>query len=181
MAAKRVGEDWAERDLDTLLELAWAAIQESTRCHDADCPLAALVMLASAFEATLLGMVIAHEDGLRADNAWPPSPSRMHLSELARLAGQRGWMTEDSVGETVEVLNDARTMAAHPGPYVRGIRQMEDDYDLRAPEGYAASLDIVMRAAQQLSGAHAWATPGGEPAVLGVFRRAAVERRSQGS
>ena len=99
----------------------------------------------------------------------------------ARLAGQRGWLAEDSIWETVEVLNDARTMAAHPGAYVRGIRQMEDDYDLRAPEGYAASLDIVMRATQQLSDTHASATLSGEPAVLGVFRRAAVERRSQGS
>ncbi len=94
MAAKRVDEDWAERDLDTLLELAWVGIQESTRCHDADCPLAALVMLASAFEATLLGVVIAHEDSLRADNAWPGHPSHMHLSELARLAGQRGWLAD---------------------------------------------------------------------------------------
>jgi hypothetical protein len=181
MAAKRVDEDWAERDLDTLLELAWAAIQESTRCHDSGCPLAALVMLASAFEATLLGMVIAHQDGLRGDKEWPHSPSRMHLSDLARLAGQRGWLAEDSVSETVEVLNDARTMAAHPGAYVRGMRQVQDDYDLRAPEGYAASLDIVMRATQQLSDAHASVSPSGEPAVLGVFRRAAVERRSQGS
>jgi hypothetical protein len=29
MAAKRVDKGWAEQDLDTLLELAWAAIKES--------------------------------------------------------------------------------------------------------------------------------------------------------
>jgi len=179
MAAKRVDEDWAERDLDMLLEFAWVAIQESTRCRDAGCPLAALVMLASAFEATLLGMIVAQEDGLRSGSAWPSRPSRMHLRDLAELAGRRGWLAEDSVGETVEVLNDARTMAVHPGAYVRGIRQMEDDFDLTAPEGYAASLDIVMRATQQLSDVSTALT--GEPPVLRVFRRAAAEGRSRDS
>ena len=50
-----------------------------------------------------------------------------------------------------EVLNKARTMAAHPGAYVRGMRTAPADLDLRAVEGYGACYDIVMHVSQELS------------------------------
>jgi hypothetical protein len=154
MQAVRVDEDWSEQDLDMLLELAFANVAESQRCHEADCPLAAFVMLAAAFEATLLGMVIAHEDALRADGIWPIGASRKHLTELAGLAGERGWLTGEDVWGVVEVLNKARTMAAHPGAYVRGMRSAPADLDLRDSDGYRACLEIVVRATGQLRAAH---------------------------
>jgi hypothetical protein len=158
MASKCVDEDWAEQDLETLWEMALACIAESERCHEAGCPLAALVMLASAFEASLLGMVIAHEDALRADGAWPGAASHMHLTGLVRLAEKRGWLADESVWLAVAILNKVRTMAAHPGAYVRGIGQVPEQYDLRAPEGYAICLAIVRTASQQLSEADARTT-----------------------
>ena len=154
MSPKRVDEDWSEHDLDMLLELALTAVEESRRCHDASCPLAALVMLAASFEATLLGMVIAQEESLRADGAWPIGASHKHLTELARLADARGWLRGEAFWNTVEVLNKVRTMAAHPGAYVRGMRGAPADLDLRDSDGYRACLDIVLEATGQLREAH---------------------------
>ncbi len=137
-----------------LLDLAFRHTDESLKCHQAGCPLAALVMLAAAFEAVVLGMVIAHEDELRAADKWPIQPSRKHLSELTALAKDRGWLAEPATGQVVEVLNKARTVAAHPGAYVRVMRSAPEGLDFRAPEGYDACLDIVQRAGQQLRDAH---------------------------
>jgi hypothetical protein len=117
-----VDEWWSERDLDMLLELAFTDVAESVRCHEAGSPLAALVMLAAAFEATLLGMVLAHEQDLRADGKWPTGVSHLHLAELVALAEARRWLTDESAWQAVQVLNKARTMAAHPGAYIRGTR-----------------------------------------------------------
>jgi hypothetical protein len=109
---------------------------------------------AAAFEATLLGMVIAHEDALRANGMWPIGASYMHLTELARLAGERGWLTGEAGWGVVEVLNKARTMAAHPGAYVRGMRSASAELDLRDSDGYRTCLEIVVKATGQLSSAH---------------------------
>jgi hypothetical protein len=152
MGSQRPTEDWSVDDLDMLLALPFTHIEESQRCHRADCQLAALVMLAAAFESVLLGMVIAHEENLRADGQWPAQPSKMHLRELADLARKRGWLTDPATDQVVEVLNKARTMAAHPGAYVRGMRQAPD-LDLRVPEGYEVCHRIVVDACQQLSAA----------------------------
>lgn len=154
MALKRSDEDWSEHDLDMLLELAFAHVEESRRCHETGCALAALVMVAAAFEATLLGMVIANEGSLRADRAWPVGASMMHLTELAVLAAKNGWLEGDAVSDVVEVLNKARTMAAHPGAYVRGMRGAPPELDLRDGDGYRACLDIVVKATEQLRDAH---------------------------
>lgn len=154
MPSERVDEDWSELDLDMLLELVFANIEESRRCHEAGCPLAAFVMLAAAFEATLLGMVIAHEEALRADGMWPVGASHKHLTELARLAGRRGWLADDAVRGAVEVLSKARTMAADPGAYVRGMRSAPADLGLRDSDRYRACLEIVVEATRQLSAAH---------------------------
>jgi hypothetical protein len=149
MGSQRPVEDWSEDDLDMLLELPLAYVEESRRCHQTGCQLAALVMLAAAFESVLLGMVIAHEENLRADGQWPPQPSKVHLQELADLARKRLWLTDPAMDQVVGVLNKVRTMAAHPGAYVRGMRQVPD-LDLRVPEGYEACFDIVVDACEQL-------------------------------
>jgi len=49
--------------------------------------------------------------------------------------------------QVVEVLNKVRTMATHPGAYVRGIRQLPE-LDLRVPEGYEACHRIVVDACE---------------------------------
>jgi hypothetical protein len=54
--------------------------------------------------------------------------------------------------QVVELLNKVRTMAAHPGAYVRGMRQVRD-FDLRAPEGYEVCHRNVVNACEQLSAA----------------------------
>jgi hypothetical protein len=143
MRSQRPGEDWSEADLDMLLlELPRAHIDESMRCHQAGCRLAALVMLAAAMESVLLGMVIAQEEGLRADGRWPPRPSTVHLRELAGLAKERGWLTDPATDQVVTVLNKARTMAAHPGAYVRGIRQASASADCVAPAPSVLQADL---------------------------------------
>lgn len=154
MPSNHVDEDWSEADLDVLLDLAFANLEESRRCYEADCPLAAYVMLASAFEATLLSMVIANESRLRADKAWPVGASHLLLTDLVGRAGKQGWLDADATRRVVEVLNTARTMAAHPGAYVRGMRSAPSDLDLRDPDGYPACLDIVVNATEQLKDAH---------------------------
>ena len=58
-------EDWSEQDLDMLLDLAFLHADESVTCHQTGAPLAAMVLLAAAFEAVLLGMVIAQENHLQ--------------------------------------------------------------------------------------------------------------------
>src|SRR5262249_48164730 len=124
MASQRLTEEWSEDDLDVLLKLPTAHIDESRRCYQAGCRLAALVMLAAALEAVLLGMVIVHVENLRAGDQWSAEPSKMHLKQLADLARKRGWLTSPATDEVVELLNKVRTMAAHPGAYVRGMRQV---------------------------------------------------------
>lgn len=150
-------EDWSERDLEMLLQLAFKNVDESRRCYNAGCSLAALVMLAAGLEAALLGMVIAQEGTLRADGAWPPRPSRIHLSELTQLAATHGWLKGETVVSVTEVLNKARTMAAHPGAYVRGMRSAPPDLDLSDDAGYVACFEIVTKAAEQLQ--HSKAPP----------------------
>lgn len=150
MGLQRPDENWSEDDLEMLLELPFAHIEESRLCHRAGCQLAALVMLAATFESVLLGMVIAHEGNLRADGLWPAQPSKMHLRELADLATKRGWLADPATDQVVEVLNKTRTMAAHPGAYVRAMRQVPD-LDLRAPESFGVCHRIVVDACQQLS------------------------------
>jgi|SRR5215472_13535289 len=152
MGSERPGEDWSGDDLDMLLELPFAYLEESRGCHQAGCRLAALVMVAAAFESVLLGMVIAHEENLCADSQWPAQPSRMHLKELTDLARKRGWLTDPATDQVVEVLNKSRTMAAHPGAYVRGMRQTPD-LDLRVSEGYEVCHRIVVDACELLSAA----------------------------
>ena len=65
MGSQRPDEDWSENDLDMVLELPFAYLDEAQRCHQANCQLAALVMHAAAFESVLLGMVISHEENLK--------------------------------------------------------------------------------------------------------------------
>lgn len=151
MGTRRSVEEWSEDDLDRLLELPFDCIAESAICHRAGAHQNALLALSQALEAVLLGMVITHEENLREDNQWPAKvPSKMHLAELAGLAKKRGWLTDPAAHQVVEVLNKARTMAAHPGAYVRAMRQAPD-FELRVPEGYDVCFDIVTAACQQLS------------------------------
>lgn len=152
MRSQRPAEDWSEDDLNVLVKLPFDHIAESARCYRAGCGLAALVMLAAAFESVLLAMVIAHKKNLQADDQWPTQPSKMHLPELAGLARKRGWLTNPATDQVIEILYKARIMAAHPGAYVRVMRQAPD-FDLRVPEGYDACFDIVADACHQLSAA----------------------------
>jgi hypothetical protein len=99
-------------------------------------------------------MLIASEASLRAQGEWPLGASHKHLSELVVLGRDQGWLTHAAVGEVTEVLNKVRTMAAHPGAYVRGIRSAPEDFDLRDIDGYPTCLDIVATATEQLKRAH---------------------------
>jgi hypothetical protein len=89
-------------------------------------------------------MVVAHEDELRSAGRWPVRPSVLHLAELAELARRAGWLPESVTGEVVDVLNKVRTMTAHPGAYVRAIREIPG-LDLADPAGYTAVYDIDLR------------------------------------
>lgn len=153
-------EDWTIEDLDRLLRLAWTNLDEALRCHQNDVPHAALVLLACAFEAVLLGAVISHEedigvrqDELTANKCWPQRPSRMHLTELVRLARTMGWVEESIRGEAIGVLTVARNMAAHPGAYVRGTRQfraVDPDLDVGDPRWYGLAYKIVLATCREL-------------------------------
>ena len=149
MRRRGVEEEWSVEDLDVLLRGAVTNLDESLLCHQAGAPHAALVSLAGAFEATLLGMVVSHEDELRAAERWPAQPSFLHLTELAELAHQVGWLPELVTSEVIDLLNKVRTMAAHPGAHVRAVRQVPD-LDLTDPAGYAAVYDVVVRASRAL-------------------------------
>jgi hypothetical protein len=146
-----VAEDWSAADLDLLLRHAFTCLDESMRCHNAGAPHAALVSLASAFEVVLLGMVVACEDKLREADRFPPHPSRLSLGKLVSLARDVGWLKDEIADRVINVLNTARNMAAHPGAFVRGMRQVEDnDFDLADPVGYEAAYAIVTRACQEV-------------------------------
>ena len=143
-------EDWLPEDLDALLAVAMTTVQESKLCHEADAPHAALIMLAASFEAALLGQVVAHEDELKAKQEWPAAPSHLHLRQLTKLALKMGWLTEAVRAKVDAILNNARTMAAHPGAYVRGLRQVPE-LDLADPSGYLALLAVVTQATADLA------------------------------
>ncbi|MEU9379464.1 hypothetical protein AB0D38_00025 [Streptomyces sp. NPDC048279] len=81
--------------------------------------------------------MVAHEDELREAGRWPEQPGRRHLAELAHLARDMGWLREPISEEITSVLNVAWIMAAHPGAYVRGMRQVPD-LVLGDPAGYGA-------------------------------------------
>jgi lambda repressor-like predicted transcriptional regulator len=146
----RADEDWSPEDLDALLKMAITTLEESKLCHEAGAPHATLVMLGASLEAVLLGLVIAKEDEVRAKELWPKAPSRMHLLELTKLALNMGWLTAAARTNADSVLNTARTMAAHPGAYVRGVRQIPE-LDLGNPDGYQAVSDIVNECAAALA------------------------------
>src|SRR5262249_16339760 len=124
-------------------------LDESLLCHRAGAPHAAVVSLAPAFEAVLVGMVVVHEDELRAGGRWPAQPVFLHLTELPELARRAGWLPELVTSEVIEFLNKVRTMAAHPGACVRAVRQLPE-LDLADPAGYAAVYDVVVRASRAL-------------------------------
>ncbi len=149
MRGRGAAEDWSVEDLDVLLRGAVTNLDESLRCHAAAAPHAALASLAGAFEAVLLGMVVAHEDELRAAGHWPAQPSFLHLAELAELTHRAGWLPATVTTEVIDILSKVRTMAAHPGAYVRAVRQVPE-LDLADPAGYATVYDIVLRASRGL-------------------------------
>lgn len=149
-------EVWADQDLDTLLAHAWRNLDEALACHKAGAALAALVMLASAFEGVLLAAVVAWRDELATAGHPQLTPSRLHLTELVKTARAAEWLPDEVSNELVRILNTARTMAAHPGAFVRGVRQISDsDYDLADPAGFVAVYDIVYCAYQRLGEATA--------------------------
>lgn len=55
MTANELDEAWTDEDLDLLLALARANLDESLRCHHSSASHAAFVLLAGSFEAVLLG------------------------------------------------------------------------------------------------------------------------------
>ena len=161
-------EEWTDQDLDMLLERAFANLQEALTCHGGGAPLAALAMLAGAFEGALLAAVVAGQEQFAAAGRPQPRPSKLHLAQLARVARDAGWLSDEVSDEVVQTLNQVRTMALHPGAFVRGMRQFpDDDFDLADPAGFDAVYDLVYRASQHL--AHATVAsfgssgPHGEP------------------
>ncbi|MGH3516273.1 MAG: hypothetical protein ACRDQ7_02405 [Haloechinothrix sp.] len=150
MGANEPEEDWSVADLEVLLSVAKINLDESTRCHQTGSPRAALVMLAGALEAVLLGSVIAYEDEWRAAGHQLKRPaSRATLRDLTTLARDAGWLTQPVTDEAIRILNAARNMAAHPGAYVRRMRQVAD-FDLGDPAGYEVTYHIVVRTCQEL-------------------------------
>lgn len=135
-------ERWSNQDFAALVDHARGSLQESVRCRDNGCPLAALVMLATACESVLLAMAVVITYEMRA--ATPRRLGGLHLPALADLARQHGWLSAADAAEVVTVLNPARTMAAHPGAYVRNMHATPPDV-LRDEVGYRDCLDIVNR------------------------------------
>ena len=163
MAARDLKEDWSSEDLDLLLRLAWDHLDESMRCHKAGASHAALVMLGGALEAVLLGAVVAYqyqdkvseyEDTLCKAKAPRRPPSALHLSDLAKVARELGWLDQRLAGEQViNAFNGLRTAAAHPGAYVRGKRNNRDsdpEFDLRDPGWYETAYEIMFRVCKEL-------------------------------
>jgi hypothetical protein len=154
--AKRDPEEWTEQDLDRLLAQAFSSLDEALTCRKAGATLAALAMLAGAFEGALLAAVVAGQDELAAAHQPQPCPSRLHLSELVAAARSAGWLSDSISDEVVQILNTVRTMAVHPGAFVRGMRQIpDDDYDLADPVGFDVVYDLVARASEHLARATA--------------------------
>lgn len=60
------------------------------------------------------------------------------------VAGSVGWLPDAVSDEMVQILKTVRTMAAHPGAFVRGVRQIPDsDFDLADPAGFEAVYVLV--------------------------------------
>ena len=149
-------EEWADQDLDAVLERAFGNLNEALICHKAGAPLSALAMLAGAFEGALLAAVVAGQDEFAAAGRPQPRPSKLHLSQLAAVARDAGWLSDEVSDEVVQILNQVRTMAVHPGAFVRGMRQVpDDDFDLADPAGFEVVYDLVYRASQHLAQATA--------------------------
>lgn len=162
--ASRDPEDWTDQDLDSLLERAFGNLNEALTCHKAGAPLAALAMLAGAFEGALLAAVVAGQDELAAAGRPQPRPSRLHLAELVAVAREAAWLSGEISDDVAQILNKIRTMAVHPGAFVRGMRQVpDDDYDLADPVGFEVVYDLVGRASQHLAQATAASSGGRAP------------------
>lgn len=154
--AKRDPEEWTDLDLDRLLDRAFSSLDEALTCRKAGAVPAAMAMLAGAFEGALLAAVVAGQDELGAAGQPQPCPSRLHLPDLVVVARRAKWLSDPISDEVVQILNTARTMAVHPGAFVRGTRQIpDDDYDLADPVGFDVVYDLVARASEHLARATA--------------------------
>lgn len=160
MVRNEVAEVWSEEDLDVLLGRAWADLDESLVCHRAGAPHAALSSLAGSFEAVLLATVVAQSAELQAAGFGQARPSRLHLAELVGVARRMGWLQDPIADRALTVFNTVRAMAAHPGAYARGLRQIADaDFDLGDPAGYLAMYEIVQHALGEVAAATTTPTP----------------------
>ena len=158
-------EEWTDQNLDTLLARSLSNFSEALTCHKAGAPMAALAMLAGAFEGALLAAVVAGQDHFAAAGRPQLRPSRLHLAELVAIALDAGWLSEEISGRIVQILNQVRTMAVHPGAFVRGMRQVTDEgFDLADPAGFEVVYDLVYGVRQHLAQATAASFGAAKPA-----------------
>jgi hypothetical protein len=140
--------------LDDLLARTFVDLDASHRhCEAGDIP-DALGSLARVLEGVLLGALLAHEEAVREAGRWPrKEPTRLHLSELVVLAQEMRWLGAPTV-EQCKLLNEARSMAQHPGALVR---ERESSPAFTTP--YEDFYFGVVKACEELFAAHG-ALPG---------------------
>lgn len=123
----------AERELTQLVETAGSLYEEAGRCAKAGCWRAALVLIGSALEASVVATACCLEPELRERGLWPrnPNPTRWTLGQAFDLATDADWLPSQQtdgdslaslggdVGDAVRFLNDVRKMAVHPGAHAR--------------------------------------------------------------
>jgi hypothetical protein len=122
-----------ERELTKLVETAGRLYDEAGRCVQAGCWRAALVLIGSALEASVVATACCLEPELRERGLWPRNgdPTRWTLGQAIDLAAAAGWLPSQQtdrdslgslggdVGDAVRFLNDVRKMAVHPGAHAR--------------------------------------------------------------
>jgi hypothetical protein len=121
-----------ERELTQLVETAGSLYEEAGRCAQAGCGRAALVLIGSALEASIVATACCLEPELRGRRLWPNGdPTRWTLGQAIDLATHAGWLPSQQtdrdslaslggdVGDAVRFLNDVRKMAVHPGAHAR--------------------------------------------------------------
>ena len=149
-----------ERELTQVVETAGSLYDEAGRCAQAGCWRAALVLIGSALEASIVATACCLEPELPERGPWPRTgdPTRWTLGQAIDLATAAGWLPSQQtdgdslaslggdVGDAVGFLNDIRRMAVHPGAHAReqitpdfsDVEQMRPTYEVF--DGIAAAV-----------------------------------------
>ncbi|HVA73077.1 MAG TPA: hypothetical protein VNF71_00750 [Acidimicrobiales bacterium] len=154
-----------------LVKLAGDVHGEATRCADAKCWRAALLLMGSTLEAVLLATVRCFEQELRQRGHWSNQRKPLHrwtLEDLLDTARRARWLPmaamgpkdgndlfeslDGEVGDAVKFVQAVRNMTAHPGRYVTEEVRPDFDNDEEMRITYEVIEGITRSAFERLHG-----------------------------